>query len=212
MFANALTKLITPLIKIAMKKLFTSAILFVTACLVLSSCAEQLSTISVAKRHYRNGYYVNIHNNKPVELKTKEMKSFLPEAYSLASIDKKEDTKNDVVKNEKSTDVPEFPLTASASTDNSKHRNTTTSIIPHKAKLIKMLVQNSAKIKNIVSSDTKNVKKIRSGGGLIWTIIVILLVLWLISFLAGGFGLGGLLYLLLVVALVLLLLRILGIV
>jgi hypothetical protein len=48
-------------------------------------------------------------------------------------------------------------------------------------------------------------------GYLLWTIIAVLIIIWLISLLTGGWGLGGFIYVFLVVALVLLLFRILGI-
>ena len=47
-------------------------------------------------------------------------------------------------------------------------------------------------------------------GGLIWTIIAIVLILWLLGFLVGD--VGGLIHLLLVVALILIILRLLGVV
>lgn len=52
----------------------------------------------------------------------------------------------------------------------------------------------------------------RGNGSFLWTIILVLLVIWLLAFLTGGWGLGGLIYLFLVVALVMLLLRLLGII
>jgi len=47
---------------------------------------------------------------------------------------------------------------------------------------------------------------------LLWIVIVVILILWLIGFLLGGFGLGNLIHLLLVVALILLILWLLRII
>ena len=71
-----------------------------------------------------------------------------------------------------------------------------------------------AKLNTVFSEhkDTADFKKTsrEDWGGLIWTIIVIVLILWLLGFLIGD--VGGLIHLLLVVALILIILRLLGVV
>ena len=194
-----------------MKKTFTSSILFITACLLFSSCAEQFSG-SIAKRHYMNGFYVNLNKNKPVESKIVDMKSSIPEDHSLVPTNKKEDVKNVLVENEERMNTSEIVEVSDVAHVNRKSGNAlSSSTTSGKIKRVKMLMQNSKEIKNIVSKDKVQMMKQRGGGGgLIWTIIIVLLILWLLGFLLGDFG--GLLYILLVIALVLLLLRILGII
>lgn len=192
-----------------MKKIIISPILFIAVCLLFSSCAQDFSGNAISKRHYRSGYHIALNNNKPVESKMIQSKKFIPDAFTLAVEEIKETTNDNVVENERSLNVEELPLVASATTDNSKQGTNATTTVPQKAKAIKTLLKNSSKIKETVSS-VKDVKKGHRNGGLIWTIIVILLILWLLGFIIGGFG--GLLYLLLVIALVLLILKILGII
>ena len=198
-----------------MKKIFSSAILFVTACLVFTSCAEQLSNLSVIKRHYKNGYYVNFNNNnsennsKPVISQTEEIKSALEKNNTYASVSKKEDVKEITLENKAEVFDRESPISAGASIADRKFGNATQSIAPTKAAPDKKLTRIPAKIKNIVSENKDQHKRRGGAGGLLWLIIVILLVLFLLGLLSGGFG--GLIYLILVIALVLLLLKILGI-
>lgn len=52
----------------------------------------------------------------------------------------------------------------------------------------------------------------KDGLSLFWVVILVLLILWALGFLTGGFGLGGLINLLLVIALILLILWLLRIV
>ncbi len=90
------------------------------------------------------------------------------------------------------------------------------------------ILASTAKINPVLGKPLKNFGKIncaktekkkvsvddgdyRMHSGLLWTIVLVFLILWLLSLLTGGWGLGGLLYLFLVVALVVILLRLLGI-
>jgi Flp pilus assembly protein TadB len=193
-----------------MKKIITSSVLFVAACIVFSSCG-QMSNFSSVKRQYRNGYYVTTHNNKSVESKMVEVKSSLSENYSRPSLSKKEDVKEVLQENSAQLINQESPATAAVTVAKDKSdNNLKQSVAPRKKAALKSIIKNAAQIKNIVSENKKLNKSRGAGGSLIWLIIVILLVLWLLGMLAGGFG--GLLYLLLVIALVLLLLKILGII
>ncbi len=47
---------------------------------------------------------------------------------------------------------------------------------------------------------------------LLWIVILVLVILWLLGFITGGFGLGGLIHLLLLIALILLILWLLRII
>lgn len=192
-----------------MKKLITSPILFIAACILFASCGQDFSGNAISKRHYRSGYYLAMNNNKPAESKSVESKKIISDASTLAVEEKKETINNDVVENERSLNAEEIPLVADASTNDSKQGKATTTTTFQKAKAIKTLLKNSSKIKEAASS-IKDVKKGHRNGGLIWTIIIILLLLWLLGFIIGGFG--GLLYILLVIALVLLILKILGVI
>jgi hypothetical protein len=80
-------------------------------------------------------------------------------------------------------------------------------IIYHPLKLVPAFEK-----RNVVVQKVASKKQAEMHGGLLWTLVLILLVIWLLAMLTGGWGLGGLIYIFLVVALVILLLRLLGII
>lgn len=200
-----------------MKKIITTPILFIVACLLITSCAQDFSGNAISKRHYRSGYYIAKNNNKPVESKTVESKKLIPDATTLAVEEIKETTNDNVVEKERTLNVEELPLAANVTNDDSKQGKASTLTTTNKVKAIKTLLKNSSKIKETVSSIKEAKKSHRGGGGggnLLWTILLILLVLILIgAVLDGSLGgaLIGLITLILVIVLVIWLLRLLGI-
>lgn len=205
-----------------MKKLFTLIIFFVATSIFFTSCNQTVG-ISLTKRHYRSGYNLEV-SGKPSKVKTAEVETIentAPEEQEYASIQSSgenyikpkpmsftDNSSENTVKVDNEANV--------ANNKGAGHLNKTTSKPSSKIiSSVKSIAKRPFSFKNVFSqikTSVLNVDSDHGGGSLIWTIIVVLLVLWLLSLLTGGWGLGGLLYLFLVVALVLILLRLLGVI
>jgi hypothetical protein len=196
-----------------MKKLFTSAVLFVLAGVLLSSCSNT-SGLSITKRHYRSGYYVNWGSKKQVPAVAKI--PLMARHQGIPVISAKSETQVSttgstvastksgiVIKNEPSKKIQISENKIINSTSSSKN----------------IFTVNADATNNVAESPGVNnrqtLSESNSGAGdaaagaalsLLWIVIVVILILFLIGVLSGGWGLGGLLYLLLVIALVLLIL------
>ena len=193
-----------------MKKLITLSTICIMAGILLTSCK---SNMSIAKRHYTNGYYIAHSKSKQTASSSKE--------------------ENKVVQVKiKKPIYSVFPLTTqsvpSLCVNSTTTANNTTLVASNEKKTTKAISHavtfKSIKHKAVITTNSvmqiKNMpetKKMVSDGGrdglsLFWLIILIILILWAVGFLAGGFGLGGLINLLLLVALILLILWLLRIV
>lgn len=186
-----------------MKKLITLSTICVIACILFSSCN---SNLSITKRHYNNGYYVAYSNGKQIipsskekgETKVIETDTVDP-LYSL----KKQSEQNTLIGySEDGSIADDNDVVAS----NAKIQRKSIS-----QKKIKQLLKPKAKILEYPASKINSPlfegQKIKSaphaedGLSLFWLVIVILLILWVLGLLVGGFG--GLLHILLVLALIL---------
>ena len=175
-----------------MKKLFTSLLLAASACVLFSSCGN----MSLAKRHYSNGYYVDFGNNK-TKAETKESEK----TAQNVSVPATEPTINNELSAKTKTE------TAQVNTDNNKNdiqsAGKKLSDENPKVNTIKSFLKNIFQLKKALN------KRSDSGGhSFLWKLVVFLLVLWLVLYLIGG--LGDIIYLLLVVALILFILWLLG--
>lgn len=187
-----------------MKKIIRPLI-FVTLISILTSCSEY-NSISITKRHYRSGFNLeHSFKRQPDFQQEKEVRFFV----------------NHVLKNETEQVVKEEQISIEQSSETAK--------LQGEAIIAKQNINTKAKqaVLNLTPLSSKNINKAsvytedifsinrntasvsERGDSIIWTLISIFLVLWLISLLTGGWGLGGLIYIFLVVALVLLLLRLL---
>jgi hypothetical protein len=185
------------------KNLFTFTGTCIIAGILLSSC-------SITKRHYTNGYYVSHHSGKQIEAKTQEQtvqKKTKPSLYTLQSTT---EGANLDYTNKQSPITENGAITASNKQVVSKpqfiqntkhHANYITTAIPLQTKTS--------------LSHTKKIATETVAGdvlSLFWIVILILVILWLVALLTGGWGLGGFIYLLLVIALILLILWLLRII
>jgi len=203
-----------------MKRLGHSLFLLTIASLLLDSCSTQLTTASITKRHYRSGYFVDMgnakHKTESIALKT------IPVTTESAVIEKSPGTQitsaNNISENTPFTTVSSSGSNAISKTkkDISKELTASTQKHTETSNLKQFITPNTLQeIKNIkaiskyIKSENKGHKNNHS---LLWTIVVILLLLWIISYLMGGWGLGGILNLLLVIALILIILSLLGII
>ena len=185
------------------KNLFTFASTCIVASILLSSC-------SMTKRHYTNGYYISHHSGKQIEAKTQEQtvqKKAEPYLYTIQSAtegtnldyNNKQNinTENGAItaNNKQVVNKPQFVHNAK------HHTNYITTAIP---------IQTKTEL-----SHTKKIATETVAGdvlSLFWIVILILVILWLVALLTGGWGLGGFIYLLLVIALILLILWLLRII
>ena len=195
-----------------MKKIILLSCTFIVATVIFTSCGT--TGVSLTKRHYRSGYNLEISSNQ-----TK------PDSKRVETQEKQ------VVTESVTIDVPAEAQYASAGTTNEnsylQHKPFTfdqeditpetsakAAVSPKKKKIAGnslRKISSAAKIATGKNNLSKTFKARDDGslGGLIWTIAGILLVVWLISLLTGGWGLGGFLHIFLVVALILILLRLL---
>lgn len=197
-----------------MKKIIYALFLVLTAAMVLSSCSSQLSTVSIEKRHYNKGYFVQMNKKYRSESVSGDIKTSVAEPVRSTQV-----TSEDAIS--EAIPAEETPATGTIAAGENKQaisKNLSASVAKSPApgnlkrsftpNTLKELKEMKAASKRIISESKGN----NNNNGLIWTIIVILLLLWLLSLLTGGWGLGGLLYLFLVVAIVLIILKLLGII
>lgn len=194
-----------------MKKLLLSTGAFLSAVIIFSSCGT--TGVSLTKRHYRSGYNLEISSAKThveakkesvAEIPVNEIESVAEMPTELASAGSSNE--NNIIKHKPFSfnSIETIPEETTASAN----ENTNTVVKGNKVKnVVKKVaaVKESINLKRIINHTAADDG--RSLGGLIWTLIGILLVVWLISLLTGGWGLGNFLHIFLVVALVLILLR-----
>lgn len=195
-----------------MKKLITYLSICLIAGILFSSCK---SNISIAKRHYNKGYYVDYNSGKHDVTTVKE-----EEKTALSNIDRPVNFKqekvaqNSVSSQSDQNSVTEKNIIVASNKkmlpDVNAKQNTKQSL---KSK-IKTITNPAAKIKHsLFGADKKSTASANDDAlSIFWVVILILLILWAVGLLAGGFGLGGLINVLLVIALILLILWLLRIV
>lgn len=195
-----------------MKRIITISILMITlSASLLTSCAN----VKVVKRVHKSGYYVDLGFNKHVKkqnqpkneelvIETQEINQpvvSMVESQPVDIIDSPSEITNEEAAPVKTTSVQE-----------QKVQKETTSLTAF-AKVKSKIKETRTNFKQTIKS--KKALAASSDGearSLLWLIIVIVLILWLIGFLAGGLGMGGLINLLLLVALILFILWLLRII
>lgn len=184
-----------------MKNLIKLSAIFILFGILFSSCKYNRSMI---KRHYNKGYYMAYSKNKSaIPGIKKENKEVVPEKIASTYSEQKVLEKNNSIQDNM------------VATTNEKQENAVFSQKNNDKTLSKKV-----EIKNVITQPKHlllELKKSQSGssdGGLslFWIIILVILILWALGFLAGGWGLGGLINILLIIALILLILWLLRIV
>jgi hypothetical protein len=193
-----------------MKNLIKFCAALITASVLFSSCE---SNFSITKRHYNKGYYIDYtKSNKAITSKADNNISQNP---TMVSVNTGQNVvKQDAVPVNSVQSIVEKNAIAVTSIKKALPkvglRPVATQNLPVKteANESSFLGNNSTrynspeKATNITDGDHGE----RRALSLLWLVIVIVLILWLIGLLAGGFGLGGFINLLLLVALILLIL------
>jgi len=186
-----------------MKKLLAPFALFTLAVVLLSSCGN-LTKLSLTKRHYRSGYFVDFAKKRAIPTVTKSPAGTRHQNLTLVTA--KTETslaRNNPTANSEKLVIPQKQI-------QEKSHFTISSTSTKQLLAEPMGIAESPMVQNKQAFSEEN----DSGGGsaasaglsLLWIVIVIVLVLWLIGLLAGGWGLGGLINILLIVALILLIL------
>lgn len=198
-----------------MKTFKVSSILVLTAGIFLSSCSH-VSTFSVTKRHYRPGYYVEYAGKLPTPSK-KQVEHALPQPQinnakvAIVPVGQKQIApyvfaKNEIKQSDKDISSSAAIVHSSKSMGNALPASNESSSKPSQnSKLLTNVILNST---NSMSDDNGR----RSGLSIFWIVILIILILWLLGFLSGGWGLGPLINVLLIIALILLILWLLRVV
>ena len=188
-----------------MKKLLATLTPCIIICLLISSCS---SNVSIVKRHYRGGYYVNYVKKTPAATPVANAKTTPRQRVVVTALPSPQIQADN--KESFNLNTTPVPVSTTAVSENSYHKN------------VKSIAkQLTAPLTNIAKAPATEVKQSLSEGidgsaghdgdaagaalSLLWIIIVIILIVWLVGILAGGWA-GGLLDLLLVIALILLIL------
>jgi len=162
--------------------------------------------MSITKRHYNNGYYIAHTKGKQSVNTSKEEVVLAKTKKSLYVIHNETKTisgysqgniaadNNVIVASNENRNKTEVHLKAKQSL----HQKTAIAVTP--VMQVKSVLSDRKKVSADVSADE------RDGLSLFWIVILVILILWAVGFLAGGFGLGGFINLLLLVALILLIL------
>ena len=200
-----------------MKKLLSFILLAIGTSILISSCS-QLPTLTIEKRHFNNGYYIDYGSTIKKTDANQSVKEDKAEQPVLASVQQpspdKASIKAALSKNGLENMEETFAGNDKSVANNIKETNTTSTkrplgFVSKMASSAKTLVNNPRDIKNLISE--KKISARHDNGSLVWTIIAILIILILLDILTGGW-LGALLWLVIVIVLIILLLRLLGII
>lgn len=200
-----------------MNKIITISILMLTlSASLLTSCGN----VKVVKRVHKSGYYVDLGFNKHLKkqnqsrneelvTETEELTQPVVSVIESKPIDLVDSPSE--ITNEEATDVKTESVHEQKVQKETINLTAFTKVNPmaigSKIKESRTQFKQSIKSKKAIAAS--------SGGearSLLWLVIIIVLILWLIGFLAGGLGMGNLINLLLLVALILLILWLLRII
>ncbi|HWY98329.1 MAG TPA: DUF5670 family protein [Bacteroidia bacterium] len=192
-----------------MKNLIKYASVSLVAAILLSSCG---SNFSITKRHYTNGYYIDYtKNNKgvisnPIEniaqVNTPAPSVVAPAPAKGANVAQAQAQNNDQNNQVVTSNNNKKQIKANLRVITKPVQVNKAGVFSSIPKKDKHTLFESPNISNSISDHDEGSAAL----SLLWLVIVIILILWLIGILAGGFGLGGLINLLLLIALILLIL------
>jgi hypothetical protein len=186
-----------------MKKIILFSVYCIVTGFLLSSCGTNFSLL---KRHYTKGYYVEHGSGKHrSSVSGKEIKSGDEIADRLHSQFIRPDVQDnfvDIEHNESAT----TPIVTNGDQQDKEIARVQKGII--KKREISQRKFPERMYSKLVPVESDSDKAL----SFMWIVITIIFLIWLIGFLAGGFGLGNLIHLLLVVVLILLILWLLRII
>ena len=181
--------------------------------LLFTSCSR-FSTISVAKRHYRNGYYVEAFAQNPV--KKQETKPSTMPTLSTNKNQSNTTSQNSISLGKGSKTITEVRNDIVNQVNNKKsdkrllfHPAIPSSEFSLLNKVVEPVGNTLLKKEIIKLRHRDDGERHHALGGFLWFLIVFLLILFLLNFILS-LNLGGLVYIILVVAVILLLFRLIG--
>lgn len=149
--------------------------------------------ITIIKRHHNKGYYVDVSGRAPkVQAPQGREPSGEPEAERL------EPRKAPLIARRTVARKPEATLRMLPPE------------LPGRA-VVLTVPRASEQLKPIGEASERVIVQRGDPGYVVWTIIGVLILIWLVSIIIGGSGISGLIHILLAVALILLLLRLIGV-
>ncbi|MBA3682870.1 MAG: hypothetical protein H0W73_17150 [Bacteroidetes bacterium] len=195
-----------------MKNVLRIIILTIITSFIFSSCSNKLS---ITKRKYNKGYYVS-HSHKKHNVKDQQAPTSVKPEINEAAEAIVVKPKTQITAEDKN--APLLSASVSKPTENSssvKNSAKTTSAPALNKKHYKVKQLEKLMPSKFYTQEIKNKLSARSDGealSLLWIIIVVVLLLYLLGLLFGGFGLGGAIHVLAVIFLVLLILWLLRII
>ncbi len=193
-----------------MKKIITCSIITLLFGIVITSCTTK---ISLVKKHYSKGYYLAFNkvnhntNSKKQENVITNLNTtpiYVTQNTNSSDLELKKNIENSKVNIETAKPIA-FASAQKLNTINDKKNTQANKVVFYQKHTFKVNnMQVSTKQNRSSSSD--------EGRSLFWIIILVLIILWALGLISGGFGLGILINLLLLVALILLILWLLRVV
>lgn len=189
-------------ITIKMNKNLHKIIIFLAFIVIASSCNNSRG-LSITKRHYSKGNYVSVN---------KKQKAFVyhEPVKKLPGIDVQKEKESILAASIKEEKLIEANVDQKIGKSEMQKENRLEDLINEaetqkiKEATQKESLNNLSKIKQ--AKQLFHLNKIQPDAGarsLFWLVITILIIIWLIALLSGGWGLGGLVNLLLLIALIL---------
>lgn len=165
------------------------SVLCLTALILFTSCE---SNLSITKRRYNKGYHID-HIKDQANLPVKKHKKLEDPTGTISTYTYQTENIENLPNG---TTIP----TLEEQQYQSNSIQNTSPITPTTNKTIVKHQKRSTVIGSVTIADHED------GLSFFWVVILIILILWVLGLLSGGFGLGGLLNLLWIIALILLIL------
>lgn len=194
-----------------MKNLSAYAFSIAALVFLLSSCGS----ISIEKRRYRPGFYISTSNSKAARTTAhKEADDAQRKVVAVNKTAVSNHMKSDPnLAADNTASVPSELLAESNSNELIAHENRSEAV-PSRMQEDSKRSHTLNPLSSLPSTVKKKLSPTRSGDALsfIWLLILIVLLIWLIAFVMGGWGLGGFVHLFLLIAAILLILWLLRII
>lgn len=178
-------------------------IIFLAFIVITSSCNNSRG-ISITKRHYSKGNYVSVNKKHKTFVYHEPVKKLLP------GIDVQKEILTSALESINDEKLVEANVDQKLSTSAIQNTNRIEDLINEaETQKIKEATQKESLSKLSKIKQAKqlfHLNKIQPDGearSLFWLVITILLIIWLVALISGGWGLGGLVNLLLLIALIL---------
>ena len=196
-----------------MKKIITFSTVCIILSLLFSSCG---SNTSLTKRHYNKGYYIAHTKGKHkvvTEKKDEKITQLKTKEASVIDASKVKTQHNSIAEHKVSNPITENK-TLVASTGRTPIVFNVHIVSKHPVKQVPTFNLFPVKENKHTIFNKKRVSPVSHDGhlSLFWIVILVLLILWALGLLGGGFGLGIFINVLLIIALILLILWLLRIV